>query len=119
VPLFVFAEEVAAIFNPEPGLVYWAETYVKLMAVAFVLTPVNIVISQAMAARNRLSIPVITDSIVLLGLMTPALIIATLAGAGVKALVLINSGSVILLTIVYVAIRRATPKRQVVETPEQ
>lgn len=105
VPLFVFAGEVAAVFNPEPALVGWAETYVMLMAVAFLFVPVNIVISQALVSRERLKTPVLIDSIVLLGIMTPAMIIATLAGAPVKALILLNAGVNIALTLIYVAVR--------------
>lgn len=104
-PLFVFAREVATLFNPEPGLVSWAQDYVRMMAVAFVFIPVNIVISQAMVARSRLRTPVIVDSIVLLGVMTPTMIIATLAGASVKALIIVNAATNIGLTLIYVAIR--------------
>src|SRR5690606_34711079 len=105
VPLFVFAAGVAAVFNPEPALVGWAETYVQLMAVAFLFVPVNIVISQALVSRDRLKTPVLIDSIVLLGVMTPAMIIATLAGAPVKALIILNAGVNIALTLIYVAVR--------------
>lgn len=116
IPLFVFSAQVASWFNPEPELVGWADTYIKLMAVAFVFTPVNVVISQSMVSRNRLRIPVITDSIVLLGIMTPTLIIAALAGAGTKALIMINAGSVIALTIVYVVIRQVVVRKTTIAT---
>ena len=105
VPSFVFAEEIAAVFNPEPGLVGWAETYIKYMAIAFVFTPINIVISQAMVAHARLKTPVVVDSIVLLGIMTPMMIIATLAGASVNVLIVMNAATIIALTIIYVVIR--------------
>ncbi|MBX3459615.1 MAG: hypothetical protein KF696_06560 [Planctomycetes bacterium] len=111
VPVFVFAETIAHWFNPEPELVSWAKAYVQLMAVAFIFTPINVVISQAMVSRNRLRIPVITDSVLLLGVMSPALIIATLAGAGVKVLIVINAASVVALTIVYVLIRRVVVRQ--------
>ena len=106
VPMVLFAGPIARVFNPEPELVHWAETYVQIMAIALVFVPVNIVISQVMVARNQLRIPVITDSIVLLGVMSPAMIIATLAGASVQTLVIINVATNIGLTLVYLVIRR-------------
>ena len=109
-PVFVFAPEIASWFNPQPQLVYWAENYMELMAVAFVFTPVNVVISQSLVARNHLRIPVILDSVVLLGVMSPILIIATLAGAGVKALILVNMFTVVGLTIIYVVVRQRVVK---------
>jgi Na+-driven multidrug efflux pump len=111
VPLVVFAQPVASIFNPQPELVYWAAAYVQWMAIALVFGPVNVVISQSMIARNRLRIPVVTDSIVLLGLMAPALIIATLLGAGVKTLIAINAIAHISLTVIYVLIRASLIRR--------
>lgn len=110
-PVFVFAPEIAGWFNPQPQLVYWAENYMELMAVAFVFTPINVVISQSLVARNHLRIPVILDSVVLLGVMTPILIVATLAGAGVKALILVNMFTVVGLTIIYVIVRQRVVKR--------
>jgi Na+-driven multidrug efflux pump len=105
IPLYVFADRIAAVFNPEPALVQWSETYVRLMAIAFVFVPVNIVISQAMVSRERLKTPVMIDSIVLLGIMAPVVIIATLSGASVKALIYVNVGVNIGLTVIYVAVR--------------
>jgi Na+-driven multidrug efflux pump len=105
IPGFVFAPEVVTLFNPEPGLVDWAVTYVRTMVVAFIFTPINIVISQAMVAHARLKTPVIVDSIVLLGIMTPIMIIGTLAGASVQFLIIVNAVTVITLTVIYVAIR--------------
>lgn len=111
-PVFVFSQQVAAVFNPEPELVAWAETYIKLMAIAFVFTPVNVVISQTMIARNSLRTPVMTDSVILLGMLAPTLIIATIAGATVQTLIMINAGGVIVLTGAYVIIRRLTVRRK-------
>lgn len=105
IPLFVFVEEVAALFNPEPELVQWAKIYMQIMAVGFVTMPVNIVISQVMISRDNLKTPVITDSIVLLGIMSPAMIIAALAGAGVKVIIIINVVVNVGLSVVYVLIR--------------
>ncbi|MCA8919112.1 MAG: MATE family efflux transporter [Planctomycetes bacterium] len=105
VPLFLFSREIAQVFNPEPELVGWAETYVRMMAIAFVFVPVNIVISQAMVSRNRLKTPVIIDSIVLLGIMSPVMIIAALSGASVKSLVVVNVVVNIALTLIYVGVR--------------
>lgn len=113
VPLFLFSRQIAAVFNPDPELVGWAETYVRMMAIAFVFVPVNIVISQAMVSRNRLKTPVMIDSIVLLGIMSPIMIIAALSGASVKSLVVVNVVVNIALTLIYVAVRlwvgRLTP----------
>ena len=105
IPLFVFVKEIAALFNPQPELVQWAKIYIQIMAVGFITMPVNIVISQAMIARDKLKTPVITDSIVLLGIMSPAMIIAALAGAGVKVIIIINVVVNVGLTIVYIVIR--------------
>jgi Na+-driven multidrug efflux pump len=105
IPLFVFVQEIAALFNPEPELVQWAKIYIQIMAVGFITMPVNIVISQAMISRENLKTPVITDSIVLLGIMSPAMIIAALAGAGVKVIIIINVVVNVGLTVVYVTIR--------------
>ncbi|MCB9893268.1 MAG: MATE family efflux transporter [Planctomycetes bacterium] len=105
IPVYVFADDIAALFNPEPALVHWAHTYVKLMAVAFVFVPVNIVISQAMVSRDHLKTPVVIDSIVLLGVMSPVLIIATLSGASVQALIYVNVGVNIGLTAIYMLVR--------------
>ena len=105
IPVYVFADRIAELFNPEPALVLWSQTYVKLMAVAFVFVPVNIVISQAMVSRDRLKTPVMIDSIVLLGIMSPIVIIATLSGASVKALIYVNVGVNIGLTVIYVVVR--------------
>lgn len=105
VPGVVFAPQVVTLFNPEPGLVDWAVTYVRTMVVAFIFTPINIVISQAMVAHGRLKTPVIVDSIVLLGIMTPLMIIGTLAGAKPQYLIVVNAVTVIGLTVIYVIIR--------------
>lgn len=105
VPLFVFARPIAAVFNPDPELLSWAETYVKIMAIAFVVMPVNVVISQTFVSRDKLRIPVITDSIMLLGLMGTALVIAVLAGAGPTTLIVINAVTHVALTLVYIVIR--------------
>ncbi|MCA8912848.1 MAG: MATE family efflux transporter [Planctomycetes bacterium] len=105
VPLFVFAGDIAAVFNPQPELVGWAETYVRIMAIAFVFVPVNIVISQAMVSRNRLKTPVLIDSIVLLGIMSPVMIISAIAGASVRSLVIVNAVVNIALTLIYLAVR--------------
>lgn len=105
IPLFVFAESIASVFNPDPELVGWAATYLKIMAISFVFMPVNVVISQTMVSRDHLKIPVITDSIVLLFGMGSALVVAVVAGAKPEVLVWINAVSNILLTLIYVAIR--------------
>lgn len=105
VPLFVFAKPIAGVFNPEPELVGWAETYVKIMAISFVFMPINVVISQTMVSRDRLRIPVITDSLVLLLGMGTALVVAVLAGAGPKVLIVINATANVLLTGIYLVIR--------------
>ena len=113
VPMYVFAEDIAAVFNPEPLLVHWAGTYVKLMAVAFLFVPVNIVISQAMVSRERLKTPVLIDSVVLLGIMTPILIIATLSGASVTLLIYVNVAVNIALSVIYVVVRTWFMRRTV------
>jgi Na+-driven multidrug efflux pump len=106
VPAFVFADGIAAVFNPEPELVRWSATYVQYTALAFVFTPISVVVSQSMIARNRLRIPVMMDSIALLGLMSPALVIAVLAGAGVITLIVINATAHVLLAVAYLVVRR-------------
>lgn len=115
-PLLFFAGRIAAVFNPEPELIGWAESYVQLMAIAFVFTPMNIVLSQTMVSRNQLKTPVLIDSIVLLGIMSPIMIIAALAGASVTSLVIVNAVVVTLLTLIYVGVRlkftRATSQPQ-------
>jgi Na+-driven multidrug efflux pump len=110
VPVFVFSKQVAAVFNPEPELIEWAETYIKLMALAFLFTPINVVISQSMVSRNRLRIPVVTDTVILLGILTPTLIIAALAGATPRMLIILNGAAVIALTLAYVVIRQVVLK---------
>jgi Na+-driven multidrug efflux pump len=98
------------VFNPEPELIEWAETYIKLMALAFLFTPINVVISQSMVSRNRLRIPVVTDTVILLGILTPTLIIAALAGATPRTLIILNGAAVIALTLAYVIIRQVVLK---------
>lgn len=69
------------------------------------VAPLGVVISQAMIARNRLRIPVIVDSIVLILGMAPALIIVTLAGGASRALIIVNVIANVALAAAYVVIR--------------
>ncbi|MBX3475542.1 MAG: hypothetical protein KF754_14280 [Planctomycetes bacterium] len=105
IPLVVFAPEVSGWFNDDDALVEWAATYLRMMAPALAVIPVSIVISQAMVARNRLRIPVIVDSAVLLLGMSPALVIALVAGGGTTTLIIINVVTCIVLAGLYVGIR--------------
>lgn len=103
--LLVFGAEVAALFNPTPDLIYWSDLFVHITALSFALTPLNVVISQTMFARRQLRLPVILDGGVLLLVMVPALALAAWAGAGITALLWINSGCNAALTLLYVAVR--------------
>lgn len=105
-PLVLFAGPVAAFFNPEPGLVSWGSAYLHWMAPAFAAAPLNIVLSQALVARNRLKTPVLIDSAVLLGGLAPALVAATLLRAPLEVLLGLNAGAGLLLSAVYVALAR-------------
>lgn len=106
VPAFVFADDFARLFNDDPQLIEWSATYLKLMAPAFVFVPLNIVISQAMVARNQLRLPVIVDSVLLLGVLSPTLIVLALAGASVQTLIVVNMVANIVLTAVYLYVRQ-------------
>jgi Na+-driven multidrug efflux pump len=103
--LLVFARDLAAWFNPEPELVHWSERFLVITAASFVLTPLNVVISQTMFSRMHLRLPVLIDGGVLLLVMVPALAIAALAGAAVETLLWINTACSVALTGVYAIVR--------------
>lgn len=117
-PLVIFAEIVSAQFNDDPELIKWSAMYLRMMTPALVVAPISIVISQAMIARNRLRIPVIVDSAVLLLGMAPALVIAVFAGGGSRSLIVINIVANLVLAAAYVAIRfKLLKKRPVAVIP--
>ena len=103
--LLLLARDLAAWFNPEPELVHWSERFLVITAASFVLTPLNVVISQTMFSRMHLRLPVLIDGGVLLLVMVPALAIAAFAGAPVEALLWINTACNVALTAVYVLVR--------------
>ncbi|MBK9975094.1 MAG: MATE family efflux transporter [Planctomycetes bacterium] len=105
VPLCLFAEQVSSLFNDDPALIEWSSNYLRLMAPALIVTPISIVISQAMVARNHLRTPVVVDSLVLLLGMAPALILVVMAGGGSTALIVINIVANLVLAAVYVGLR--------------
>jgi len=107
IPVVVFAPQISGWFNDDPALIEWSATYLRMMAPALAVGPISIVISQAMVARNRLRIPVILDSCVMLFGMAPALVIAVIAGGGTKTLIAINIAACLLLAGLYVGIRLA------------
>lgn len=103
--LLVFARDLAAWFNPEPELIHWSERFLVITAASFVLTPLNVVISQTMFSRMHLRLPVLIDGGVLLLVMVPALIVAAVLGAPVEVLLWISTGCNVSLTGVYLLVR--------------
>jgi Na+-driven multidrug efflux pump len=103
--LLVFAREVAAWFNSAPELVHWSERFLWITALSFVLTPLNVVISQTMFARMHLRLPVIIDGGVLLLVMVPLLIVFAFVDARVETLLWINTICNAAMTGVYVLVR--------------
>lgn len=99
------AREIASLFNPQPELVHWSERFLVITAASFVLTPLNVVISQTMFARLHLRLPVLIDGAVLLGVMVPLLAACAFGGAGVEVLLWINTSCNVALTAVYVIVR--------------
>ncbi|MBP9891661.1 MAG: hypothetical protein KBG84_07115 [Planctomycetes bacterium] len=103
--LLIFARDLAAWFNPEPELVHWSERFLVITAASFVLTPLNVVISQTMFSRMHLRLPVLIDGGVLLLVMVPTLIVCALFGVPVEVLLWINTACNVALTGVYVIVR--------------
>ncbi|MBE7492514.1 MAG: hypothetical protein HS108_12235 [Planctomycetes bacterium] len=112
IPLVVFAPEVSGWFNDDPALVQWSATYLRMMAPALGVIPVSIVISQALVARNRLRVPVLLDSLVLLAGMAPALVLALVAGGGPRMLIVVNVAACLVLAAAYVVARLAVLRRR-------
>lgn len=104
-PVMIWAENIAAWFNDSRELQEFAAMYLRLMAPAFVLGPVNVVISQTMVSRDQERVPVILDSVMLLGLMGAAMGIAWAMGAPPAVVVGINMGANVLLTFVYLVVK--------------
>lgn len=112
IPLAIWAPTVASQFNDDPKLIEWGALYVRMMAPAFILAPLGVVISQTMIARDRLRIPVIVDSLVLILGMAPALVIVTLAGGASIALIVVNIVANVALAAAYVVIRLLLLRRK-------
>jgi hypothetical protein len=58
-----------------------------------------------MVARDRLRVPVITDSVLLLCLMAPMLVAAAVLGASVEVLIVIHAAAHVALTGTYLLLR--------------
>ena len=112
VPLFIWAREIATVFNPSPELVEWSALYIRISALSFLCMPVYVVISLSLVARGVLKAGVMMDAAILLGILVPLLAVMAFVGGGLTAVLIVNASAYLLVTACFLALRTRIRSRQ-------